>query len=47
MKPAHIRAHRRIWFVLAVLIPLGFVAAWIGKSAAPLDAPAVQLAPPS
>ncbi|MEM8813460.1 MAG: hypothetical protein AAGF59_12645 [Pseudomonadota bacterium] len=47
MKPAHIRAHRWIWLLLAVLIPVGFVAALLGKAAAPVDAPAVQLAPPA
>ena len=47
MKPLHIKAHRRIWLALAVLLPLGFVAALAGKVNAPYDAPAVQLEPPS
>ena len=47
MKPAHIKAHRRIWIALAVLVPLGFIAALAGKFSAPADAPAVQLQPPA
>lgn len=46
MKPRHIRAHRRIWLALAILLPLGFVAAIAGKFSAPADAPAVLLKPP-
>jgi len=47
VKPPHIRAHRRIWFALAVLIPLGFIAALIGKYSPDREAPAVQLEPPA
>ena len=46
MKHAHIKAHRRIWLVLAILVPLGFALALVGKYNAPQDAPAVRLAPP-
>ena len=46
MKPAHIKAHRQIWFALAILLPLGFVLAMVGKYMAPTDAPAIQLEPP-
>lgn len=47
MKPPHIKAHRRIWMALAVVLPLGFIAAIMGKLNAPVDAPAVQLEPPA
>jgi len=46
MKPSHIKAHRWIWILLAVLLPIGFAAALFGKFAAPVDAPAVRLQPP-
>jgi len=46
MLAAHRRAHRLIWPVLAVLLPAILLVAAFVRVEGPLEAPAVQLAPP-
>jgi hypothetical protein len=40
------RAHRRIWTVLAVLLPLALLGALSLRQNGPREAPPVRLAPP-
>lgn len=46
MKPALRRAHRRLWAVLAVLLPAILVVGLVARQDGPREAPAVRLAPP-
>jgi hypothetical protein len=46
MRRAHRRAHRRIWFLLAVLLPAALILALATRQNGPRDAPPVRLAPP-
>jgi hypothetical protein len=39
-------AHARIWFALAAILPLIFLGGFFLRQGGPLEAPAVQLAPP-
>lgn len=47
MQRAHRAAHRRIWIVLAILIPAILIGAMLVRQANPENEPAVRLAPPS
>jgi hypothetical protein len=46
MRRRHRAAHRAIWTVLAVLLPAVILVALALRPSGPLEAPAVQLAPP-
>lgn len=46
MRRRHRVAHRAIWTVLAVLLPATFLLALALRPSGPLEAPAIQLAPP-
>ena len=46
MRRAHIRAHRAIWLLLAILMPAVVVAALVLRPIGPDEAPQIQLAPP-
>lgn len=46
MKVAHRRAHRRIWQILAIVMPLFLIWALALRPAGPLEAPAVRLDTP-
>ncbi len=46
MRRAHIRAHRAIWLLLAVLMPAIVVVSAVLRPIGPDEAPQIQLAPP-
>jgi hypothetical protein len=46
MRRRHRAAHRRIWFVLAVMLPILVLAGVALRPSGPEDAPPVRLAPP-
>jgi hypothetical protein len=46
MRVRHRRAHRRIWGVLAVLLPLLFLGALMLRPGGPLEEPAQRLSAP-
>lgn len=46
MKPALRRVHRRLWTVLAVLVPAILVVGLLARQDGPREAPAVRLAAP-
>ena len=46
MRRAHKAAHRRIWLVLVVLLPMIVAGALISRPVGPLEAPQIRLAPP-
>ncbi|HEX3350283.1 MAG TPA: hypothetical protein VHS58_19510 [Acetobacteraceae bacterium] len=46
MRRRHRAVHRRVWPVLAVILPLLVIAAVVFRPAGPTQAPAVRLSPP-
>lgn len=46
MRRGHRAAHRRIWLVLAFLLPAVVVVSMALRRVGPLEAPAMQLSPP-
>jgi hypothetical protein len=46
MRRRHRRVHRIAWLVLAVLLPCVLIAALVTRPSGPVEAPAIQLAPP-
>ncbi|MGE0418351.1 MAG: hypothetical protein AB7O80_16230 [Acetobacteraceae bacterium] len=43
MRRGHRTAHRRIWTVLAVLLPLALLGAMAARRTGPLEAPSIRL----
>ena len=46
MRRRHRSVHRAVWLVLSVLLPVILIGALIVRRDGPLEAPAIQLAPP-
>jgi hypothetical protein len=46
MRRAHRTAHRRIWALLAVLLPAVLMLSLVARRTGPLEFPSIQLAPP-
>ena len=46
MTRAHRAAHRYMWLMLAVLLPLTVLGALVSRPSGPTEAPQLQLAPP-
>lgn len=46
MRRRHRSVHRTIWLALAVLLPLVLIVAMSVRPNGPIEAPAIQLAPP-
>lgn len=46
MRRRHRTAHRAVWIALAVVLPLILIVAMTVRRNGPLEAPAIQLAPP-
>ena len=46
MRRGHRAVHRRIWLVLAFLLPAVMIVSMALRRVGPLESPAVQLSPP-